>query len=174
MGWTFAVGSVSFGILDIVSFALFIIVGIVSSYKGISTVASRVLAWTLCFPFALLFTLFLSKFLQPRMNINLLLSSLISFTLLSMIIFLFFVIIGSLLRKALIVTHLSFIDSVLGFIFGILLTVVFITLLVAILSLNLPFISFKELLNSSYLYKNVYFRLFPSFKEIAKEALSAI
>ncbi len=174
MDWSFSLGSFSFGILDVVSFCLFLVCGIVYSVQGFSRVASKTFGWICCFPLALVFTSLLSRTIRDMSELNETLSSLIAFTLLSMGIFLVFSLLGFLLKSFLEAAHLGVLDKVLGFFFGVLLMILILSVLVMVLTLDQPFFDFGPLLENSELYESVYSRVFDFISVNAREGFSGI
>ena len=64
MDWTLAVGSINFGIFDIVTIALVLISGIAGVAVGFSRSALKMLSYVVAFPLALLFVEPLSTFIR--------------------------------------------------------------------------------------------------------------
>ena len=100
MDWTLAVGSVNFGIFDLVTFALVLIAGITGIAVGFSRSALKMLSYVVSFPLALLFVEPLSAFIREHVEMKQVWASLISYIVLCLLIFILIKILGNLLGVA--------------------------------------------------------------------------
>ena len=170
MDWTFTIGSLSFGIFDIILVALTLISGISGFAIGLSRFAFKILGYALSFPVALLFVEPLSSFISAKLNTPLFITALISYVVLCLIVFLIFKLIGNLLGTTMETLSLGWIDSLLGFIVAALISIIIVFLLLEVCSLQ-KFVDFLPLKENSFFYMNVYLPLFPSVERAFKGAL---
>ena len=70
MDWTLAIGSLNFGIFDLVTIVLVLISGIAGIALGFSRSALKMLSYVLSFPLSLLFVDPLSEFIRKNIEIN--------------------------------------------------------------------------------------------------------
>ncbi len=173
MDWTFSIGSLSFGIFDIVLVSITLIAAISGFAIGLSRFAFKILGWILTFPIALLFVEPLSSFLREKLNLPPFVLALISYVVLCLVVFLVFKLVGNLLGTALETLHLGWIDSLLGFLTAAVIAVFIVFLLLEVCSLQ-KFVDFLPLKESSFFYMNVYLPLFPSVERAFKGALLGI
>ena len=173
MDWTFSLGSLTFGLLDVISISLVLLGAITGCAAGFSRVVAKNFGAVLCFPIALLFTNQLSLFILDLLGLSRFLSSMLSFALLSVLIYAIINLIGGLLGDSLSVLGLGVVDSILGFAWGLVVMAFFVSLLMALLSFQ-TFIDFTPLKDNSILYHRFIEPLFPSALEIVKGALSEI
>lgn len=173
MDWTFSIGSLSFGIFDIILLSLTLISGISGFAIGLSRFAFRICGWILTFPVALLFVEPLMGVLSRKITLPPLVLALITYVLLCIVIFLIFKLVGNLLGTALETVHLGWIDSLLGFLTAAVIAVFVVFLLLELCSLQ-SFVDFLPLKENSFFYVNVYLPLFPSALRAFKGALLGI
>lgn len=174
MDWTFSIGSLTFGLLDVISISLVLLGGITGCAAGFTRVAAKNLGGILCFPLALLFTKSLASFFVSVTGINNeFITAMVSFAILSVIIYVVFNLLGGLLGDSLSVLGLGVVDSILGFVWGLVTMAFFVSLLMAVVSYQ-TFIDFSPLKENSILYIRIIEPLFPSVVEIVSGALSDI
>lgn len=173
MNWTFTIGSLSFGIFDIILVAITLISGISGFAIGLSRFAFKILGYVLSFPVALLFVEPLSLFISSKLNTPAFITALISYVVLCIVIFLIFKLVGNLLGTAMETLSLGWIDSLLGFIAAFLIAVIIVFFLLEVCSLQ-KFVDFLPLKENSFFYMNVYLKLFPSVERAFKGALLGI
>lgn len=173
MDWTFAIGSLRFGILDIVSLALILLGAIGGCAAGFSRAVAKRLGWLFCFPTALLFTSTLAVFLTDVTGLNEFFSSMLSFALLSIIVFALFNLLGSLLGNVLSAVGLGVLDAILGFIAGFAFMALIVSCLVALMNYQ-PFIDITPLKENSIFYTRFLEPIFPSTLDLVKGAINGI
>ncbi len=170
MDWTFTIGSLSFGIFDIILLVLTLISGISGFAIGLSRFAFKIGSYVLTFPIALLFVEPVTGLLSSKLDVPVFLLALIAYVLLCVVIFLIFKLVGNLLGTALETVHLGWIDSLLGFIVAFVIALFLVFLLLEVCSVQ-KFIDLMPLKENSFFYMNVYLRLFPSVESAFKGAL---
>lgn len=163
MDWTLQIGSFELGILDIVVLVIFFSTSIGCTVAGFSRSAAKNIGWFLCYPLSLFFTGILAKYLRDNSNIGTFFSTLLAFAIMSVIVFSIFNILGSLLGNLLSGVGLGAIDSILGFVWGLVVSMIVSGVLIYIIA-NIAFIDFAPLLDKSYMYSWIS-PLFPSTKE---------
>lgn len=173
MDWTFTIGSLRFGILDIVSLALILLGAIGGCAAGFSRAVAKRLGGLFCFPTALLFTSTLAVFLTDKTGLNQFFSSMVAFSVLSIVIFALFNLLGSLLGNALSAVGLGALDSILGFVAGFAFMALVVSCIVALMNYQ-PFIDITPLKDNSIFYTRFLEPLFPSAVDIVKGALNGI
>ena len=97
MDWTILIGSVSFGIFDIILVSVVLISAIVGFAIGFSRFAFKVIGYVFTFPIALLFVSTLSSFLSKRIDLSPVWLNLISYVVLCLVIFSLFKLLGNIL-----------------------------------------------------------------------------
>ena len=70
MDWTLAIGSINFGIFDLVTVAIVLISGIAGIALGFSRSALKMLSYVLSLPLALLFVEPLSEFIRKHIEMK--------------------------------------------------------------------------------------------------------
>lgn len=173
MDWTFTVGSLTFGLLDVISISLVLLGGITGCAAGFSRVAAKNLGGVLCFPLALFFTESLSELLSSFVSLPPFLSAMLSFAVLSVVIYILINLLGGLLGDSLSVMGLGVVDSILGFVWGLVVMAFIVSLLMALVSYQ-TFIDFSPLKDNSILYARFIEPLFPSVVEVVSGALGDI
>lgn len=173
MDWTLAVGSVNFGLFDLVTFALVLIAGITGIAVGFSRSALKMLSYVVSFPLALLFVEPLSAFIREHVEMKQVWASLISYIVLCLLIFILIKILGNLLGVAFDTLSLGWLDSSLGFIFCGFIAFMFIFVLLELASLQ-KFVDFTPLKENSIIYTQIFCRIFPTIDRAFKGALVAI
>ena len=78
MDWTLAIGSLNFGIFDLVTIVIVLISGIAGIALGFSRSALKMLSYVLSFPLALLFVEPLSEFIRKNIEMKQIWASLLS------------------------------------------------------------------------------------------------
>ena len=162
MDWSFTIGTLSFGILDIITVVIVLVGAISGCITGFSVSATRLVGLLLAIPVSLLFTKDLAAFVESRTEIPLFWSTLIVFVALSLVVYLLICILGSQLSTILgASSHLRAIDSILGFIWGLVGSAVTLSIILMILNYQ-PFIDFSGLTKSSLVISDIIEPLFPS------------
>lgn len=170
MDWTLAVGSLSFGIFDFIVFGAILIGGVTGAALGFSRSACKTMGIILCFPCAMLFVEPFSAFLLSKINMPTILAALASFIVLSAFIYILFRILGNLIGNTFETLGLGAVDTVLGFLWGVIIAVSVVFLLLQIISLQ-HFIDFMPLKENSVIYCQIFCKIFPIVGKTFKEAL---
>ncbi len=170
MDWSFTVGSLTFGTLDIIVFAVAMIGAISGCIAGFARQAARIAGFLLAIPVALLFTGRLSDILSASSGMGRLPSSLIVFVGLSLVVYIVVGLFGSQLRTVLGMTPL---DHILGFALGLLTSALSLSVILAILDYQ-PFIDFSPFFDSSLIISRMVRPLFPSLLDVVKEAVNGL
>ena len=139
MDWGMTIGSVYFNSIDIIVFTLAIVGGIAGTITGFADAFAHRSGFIVGFFIALMFTKVLSELLFESFGLALFLSSLISFILLFLAGYVLMRVIGNLLETALNVTGLRPVNSLLGFIWGVIEVLVFSAFVLYILELQTSF-----------------------------------
>ena len=173
MDWTLAVGSINFGIFDIVTIALVLISGIAGVAVGFSRSALKMLSYVVAFPLALLFVEPLSTFIRSYVEMEQVWASLISYIVLCLFIFVLIKILGNLIGTAFETLSLGWLDSTLGFFFCGFIAFMLIFVLLELASLQ-KFVDFTPLKENSIIYTNFFCIIFPTIDRALKGAIVAI
>jgi membrane protein required for colicin V production len=139
MDWGMTIGSVYFNSLDIIVFCLAIVGGIADTITGFADSFSHRAGFIVGFFLSLMFTKMLAEVLLAAFGLSMFLSSLISFVLLFLAGYILMRVIGNLLDTALNVTGLRAINSLLGFIWGVVEVLVFSAFILYVLELQTAF-----------------------------------
>ena len=165
MDWTFTVGTLSFGILDIITVAIVLIGAISGCITGFSVAATRLVGLLLAIPVSLLFTRGLAGFLAERTELPLLWATLIVFVALSLVVYLLICILGTQLSIILSASsHLRAIDSILGFVWGLLASSVTLSIILAVLNFQ-TFVDISVLTDKSIIINEIIKPLFPTITD---------
>lgn len=173
MDWTFTIGNISFGILDIILAALLFISTVAGFGAGFSRFVFKIAGYVFTFPAALLFVSPLSSFIEGKTALSPLWTSLISYCVLCLVIFSLFKLIGNLLGTALETLSLGWLDGLLGAVSAFVIAFFLLFVVLSIASLQ-PFYPLDPLKENSFFYKNVYTVLFPSLENDFKGALLGV
>ena len=173
MDWTFSIGSLSFGIFDIILVAISVISAICGFARGFSRFAFKLIGYVLTFPLALIFVSALMEFLSSKVNIPVFWLSLISYVILCLLIFSLFKLLGNLLGTSLETMSLGWIDSALGFVVALVVAAFVVFVLLELVSLQTVF-DMRPLKENSFFYKNLFFRIFPTVKSTFEGAISGL
>ena len=173
MDWTFTLGSLTVGLLDIISVGLVLLGGITGCAAGFSRVIAKNLGGIFCFPLSLLFAKVLAEFVADATGMSLFWSAFISYPVLCVVIYIAINMLGGLVGDSMSVLGLGVLDSVLGFAWGIIAMAFIVSLLMAVLGYQ-TFIDFSPLKDNSLLYARLIEPLFPSVVEIVTGALGDI
>lgn len=173
MDWTFTIGSLTFGLFDVILLAVALISGICGFAKGFSRSMFKLAGYVLTFPAALLFVLPLKNFLSSKMDVPVFWLSLISYIILCLVIFSLFKLLGNLLGTSLETISLGWLDSILGFIVAFLAAAFILFIILELSSLQNVY-SLLPLKENSLFYTHIFSRVFPSIKSTVEGALSGI
>lgn len=139
MDWGVTIGSVYFNSIDIIVFCLAIVGGIADTITGFADSFAHRAGFIVGFFLSLMFTKVLSEVLLASFGLALFFSSLISFIVLFLAGYILMRVIGNLLDTALNVTGLKAVNSLLGFIWGVIEVVVFSAFILYMLELQTAF-----------------------------------
>lgn len=139
MDWGMTIGSVYFNSIDIIVFCLAIIGGIADTITGFADSFTHRAGFIVGFFLSLMFTKMLAEVLLASFGLAMFFSSLISFVLLFLAGYILMRVIGNLLETALNVTGLRPVNSLLGFIWGVVEVIVFSAFILYILELQTAF-----------------------------------
>ena len=173
MDWTLAIGSINFGIFDLVTVAIVLISGIAGIALGFSRSALKMLSYVLSFPLALLFVEPLSEFIRKHIEMKQIWASLLSYVILCLFIFLLIKILGNLLGMAFDTLSLGWLDSTLGFFFCGFISFMLVFILLELASLQ-HFVDLTPLKENSIIYTQFFCRVFPTIDRALKGAIVAI
>ncbi len=173
LSWTFSIGSVSFGILDIIVFAVGFISLICGFAGGFSRIAFRTMGYILTFPISLMFVIPLRDFLSSKVNAPVFWLSLASYCMICLVVFSLFKLLGNLLGTAFTTLHLGWVDSLLGAVYALVISVLVICVLLELCSLQ-TFVSLIPLKENSIFYTKIFLPLFPTMEMKFKGALLGI
>ena len=173
MDWTLAIGSLNFGIFDLVTIVLVLISGIAGIALGFSRSALKMLSYVLSFPLALLFVEPLSEFIRKNIVMKQIWASLLSYVILCLFIFLLIKGLGNLLGTAFETLSLGWLDSTLGFFFCGFIAFMFVFVRLELASLQ-KFVDLTPLKENSIIYTEFFCRVFPTIDRALKGAIVAI
>ena len=173
MDWTLAIGSLNFGLFDLVTIVFVLISGIAGIALGFSRSALKMLSYVLSFPLALLFVEPLSEFIRKNIEMKQIWASLLSYVILCLFIFLLIKGLGNLLGTAFETLSLGWLDSTLGFLFCGFIALMFVFVLLELASLQ-KFVDLTPLKENSIIYTEFFCRVFPTIDRALKGAIVAI
>ena len=139
MDWGLTIGSVYFNSIDIIVFCLAIIGGIAGTITGFADSFAHRAGFIVGFFLSLMFTKVLAEVLLAAFGLAMFFSSLISFVLLFLAGYVLMRVIGNLLDTALNVTGLRAVNSLLGFIWGVIEVLVVAAFILYVLELQTAF-----------------------------------
>ncbi len=170
MDWTFTIGSLSIGVLDIAALAIVLIGAISGCITGFARQVANLAGFIISIPVALLFTRPLAAVLSENTGLALLWASLISFVAICLVVFIIVGIFGSMLRRVL--ETVPALDHILGFIWGLVATAVCLSIIIAILNYQ-SFFDISSITDSSIIVKNIIEPLYPSLLDAVRTAADA-
>lgn len=173
MDWTILIGSVSFGIFDIILVSVVLISAIAGFAIGFSRFAFKVIGYVFTFPIALLFVSTLSSFLSKRIDLSPVWLNLISYVVLCLVIFSLFKLLGNILGSAFDALSLGWLDGLMGFIASSIIALFLMFILLELASLQ-PFYSLTALKENSFFYNKLYLAVFPSLELDLKGVLLGV
>lgn len=172
MDWALRIGSFSIGILDMCVLAIVLIVSIGCTVAGFSRSAAKSLGWILCYPIALYLTSLIARIFNENSNIGIFFSTMFAFAVVSVVIFALCNLLGSFLGNILSGIGLEVVDSVLGFLWGALVSLVVSGILIYMISVQTLF-NADGFLGISHAYR-LLSPLFPSTKDMLMGVVDAI
>ena len=162
MDWSFTIGSLTFGVLDIAVVVIVLIGAISGCITGFSRSAARLIGFVLAIPVSLLFTKTAAEALATASGFSYMICSLIAFVGVALLVYIILCIFGSQLANVLSASSaLHALDSILGFIWGLVGSAVTLSIILMILNYQ-PFIDFSGLTKSSLVISDIIEPLFPS------------
>ncbi len=164
MDWTLTIGSLELGVYDFIALGLLLISSVSCAFVGFSRSASKSFGIVLSIPLALLFTSTLRDFIVKNTSISIFVATIFSFVGLSLIIYILFYFVGSLLENTLEALHLSALNAILGFLWGLIVSAIIISIISALITYQ-PFIDFTTLFDHSVLYKTFFKSLYAFIRE---------
>ena len=173
MDWTLAIGSLNFGIYDIIVVSVMLLSGISGIAVGFSRSVLKILAYFVAFPLALLFVEPLSVFVTSKTGLTTVWASLLSYVVLCVFIFILVKMLGNLLGSAFETLSLGWLDSVLGVFFSIIIAAMVLLVLLELASLQ-SFVDLTPLKENSIIYTRFFCAIFPTIDKALKGALVAI
>ena len=166
MDWSFTIGSLTFGVLDIAVVVIVLIGAISGCITGFSRSAARLIGFVLAIPVSLLFTKNAAEALAAESGFSYMICSLIAFVGVALLVYIILCIFGSQLANVLSASSaLHALDSILGFIWGLVGSAVTLSIILMILNYQ-PFIDFSGLTESSLVISDIIEPLFPSVLDI--------
>lgn len=172
MDWTLVIGKFSIGILDIIIVVMFLSTSIGCTAVGFSRSAAKIIGWILCYPCAFYLTSLVAQVFNSYSNIGLFFSTMLAFAVSSVIVFAIFNLLGSLLGNVLSGIGLGAVDSILGFVWGVFMTILAAGILIFILSKQTIF-DLQPLFDKSYAYQWIQ-PLLPSTQKVLAGVLDGI
>lgn len=169
MNSLFQIGSVSINIVDIIVVVICLIMAIKSCISGFikefSHTAGLVFGIAAGFFFRELLASFLLSKIEYLATWPSWALSVVSFAALLLVAYLIFMLLGKALRSVLEGLNLNAIDNILGFVWGLLYTAFFISIIIYLLSLQ-SIVDLSEILNSSFIVTKLIQPLAPSAIEL--------
>ena len=173
MDWTFTIGSMTFGILDIITLVILFLGGISGCVTGFSTSATRLVGLLCSIPIALLFTKNLSSFIVSRTGAPAFLITYAVFVGISAVVYLLISRMCSPISKLLGSFKAFSLDNILGFFWGLFASAILLSLILLILS-NQTFFDFSPIMDKSAIITDLIKPLFPTLKDSFSEAFNGI
>lgn len=167
MDWTYTIGTVTFGILDIIALVIVLIGAISGCITGFARQVANLAGFVISIPVGLVFTRPIASVLAENTGLSILLASLISFVAICLIVFIIVAIFGSMLKRVL--ETVPALDHVLGFVWGLFATALCLSLIIALLNYQ-SFFDISSITETSVLVKNIIEPLFPSLMDAVKGA----
>ena len=134
MDFSIPIGNFTIGLLDFIIIFIMLASALSCTLLGFSRSAAKSLGWILCYPVALYLTSLFAQIFNDISNIGYFLSAMLSFALISVLVFAIFNIIGSFLGNLLSGVGLEALDKVLGFVWGFLVSIIISLFIVWIVS----------------------------------------
>ncbi len=167
MDWTYTIGSLTFGILDIISLVIVLIGAVSGCITGFARQVANLAGFVISIPVALVFTRPVASVLSANTSIPILWSSLIAFVAICLLVFIIVAIFGSMLKRVL--EMVPALDHILGFVWGLLATSISLSIIIAILNYQ-SFFDISSITSSSVIVRNIIEPLFPALVDVVKGA----
>ncbi|MCR5731905.1 MAG: CvpA family protein [Sphaerochaetaceae bacterium] len=156
MGWTIAVGSLEFGILDIVMLIVLIASSVGCCLKGFISEFSHWGGLMAAYFTGIMFTKPLAvKLTEVLPSLPAFVPALLAFVILAVIAYILIHILGSLLERMADAFYLGYVDNILGFIWGLAIAAFIIGFIIWILKFQ-NVIDFTPMFENSWFYKNIF------------------
>lgn len=165
MDWTYTIGSLTFGLLDIIALVIILIGAVSGCITGFARQVANLAGFVISIPVALVFTRPLASVLVKNTSIPLLWSSLIAFVSICLVVFIIVAIFGSMLKRAL--ELVPALDHVLGFVWGLLATAVSLSIIIALLNYQ-SFFDISSITSNSVIVSDIIEPLFPALVGVVK------
>lgn len=174
MDWTIAIGSVTFGLLDVIALAVVLIGAISGCITGFTKKAGKLAAFLLAMPAAVLFTKQLGTVIADNSSLSIFSSTLIAFVGLSAVFYtLLFIFVSQLSNIVESSGTLRAIDSIIGFALGLLCSALVLSALIYFLQYQ-TFFDMSALTENSIVFKRIIQPLYPQVAGIFSGAVNAI
>ena len=170
MDWTYTIGSITFGVLDIIALVIVLIGAISGCITGFARQVANLAGFVISIPVGLLFTRPVASVLAENTSIPILWASLIAFVAICLLVFIIVGIFGSMLRRVL--ETVPALDHILGFVWGLFATALCLSLIIALLNYQ-SFFDISSVTDSSVIVKNIIEPLFPSLVDVVKGSTGA-
>ena len=167
MDWTYTIGAVTFGVLDIAVLVIVLIGAVSGCITGFARQVANLAGFVISIPVALLFTRPVAAVLSENTGLDILWASLASFVGICLVVFIIVAIFGSMLKRVL--ETIPALDHVLGFVWGLAATAVSISIILAILNYQ-SFIDISGITGSSVIVKDLIEPLFPTLVGVVRNA----
>ncbi|NCD04957.1 MAG: CvpA family protein [Spirochaetia bacterium] len=167
MDFTVSIGSSVLNIIDIIIIAIVLIAGIAGAFEGFAKSFASKAAVLVGLIVGLMFSDLASEQLLSRFELPLIINSLLSYMLCFFIGYIITLILGNLLSEVFEGVGLGAINSLLGFVWA----VVFVLALSAVALMLLSYqklFDLNDLINQSYLYKNLFEPIIPVAEDFIK------
>ncbi len=146
--WSFAVGMFNITVIDIIIIALLLVGAILGTVKGFAREASTRFGFLVAIFIAMLFTNIGANLLDNTFSLSPILSAFIAFIIIFIIAYTIMLLVGSLLEKTLETIKLGWLDSLLGFLLGLIEMFIAITFIIYILQMQQLFDFYSYLSHS--------------------------
>ena len=161
MDWTYTIGSLTFGLLDIIALVIILIGAVSGCITGFARQVANLAGFVISIPVARP----LASVLVKNTSIPLLWSSLIAFVSICLVVFIIVAIFGSMLKRAL--ELVPALDHVLGFVWGLLATAVSLSIIIALLNYQ-SFFDVSSITSNSVIVSDIIEPLFPALVGVVK------
>ena len=174
MDWTIAIGSVTFGLLDVIALAIVLVGAISGCIKGFTRKAGKAAAVLLAMPGAALFTKQAGTLLADSSGLAIFPATLIAFVALTALVYtLLFIFVSQLSSIVEASGALRALDSIVGFVLGLLCSALVLSLIIALLQYQ-TFFDMSVLTDNSVIFKRIIQPLYPQMMELFTGAFNGI
>lgn len=174
MDWTIAIGSVTFGLLDVIALVIILVGAISGCIKGFTRKAGKICAFLLAMPGAALFTKQVGTLIADNSGIAIFPATLLAFVGLSALVYaLLFIFISQLATIVDASGALRALDSIVGFALGLLCSALVLSLIIALLQYQ-SFFDMSVLTENSVIFKRIIQPLYPQIIGLFRDAVNGI